>query len=65
VDEPTVDDAVLTAALAERLSTGERTRGVVDDVAAGFGVPRRRVYELALAWQSTGEPGTGLYSAPE
>jgi len=31
------------------LSAGERTRGVVDDLAAVFGVPRRRVYELALA----------------
>jgi len=44
-----VDDAVLTSALADRLSAGERTRGVVDDLAAVFGVPRRRVYELALA----------------
>jgi len=40
---------VLTAALAERLARGERTRGVVDDVAGTFGVARRRVYNLALA----------------
>ncbi len=44
-----VADAVLEAALADRLGSGERTRGVVDEVAATFGVGRRRVYELALA----------------
>ncbi len=42
-------DDVLLAALAERRAAGERTRGAVDGVAAAFGVPRRRVYELALA----------------
>ena len=46
---PQIDDAVLSAALAERLEAGERTRGVVDDVAQQFQVGRRRVYELALA----------------
>ncbi len=49
VEDPGVGDDVLSAVLAERLGAGERTRGVVDDVAATFGVPRRRVYELALA----------------
>ena len=49
VDEDPVGDEVLTAAVADRLSGGERTRGVVDEVASAFGVPRRRVYELALA----------------
>ncbi len=44
-----VADAVLEAALADRLGSGARTRGVVDEVAAAFGVGRRRVYELALA----------------
>jgi 16S rRNA (cytidine1402-2'-O)-methyltransferase len=44
-----VGDAELTAALEEGLARGERTRGLVDDVAGLFGVPRRRVYELALA----------------
>ncbi len=43
-----VADAVLEAALAERLVEGARTRGVVDEVAALFGVARRRVYELAI-----------------
>ncbi len=43
-----VSDEVLTAALSERLASGERTRGVVDEVAKQFGVARRRVYELAL-----------------
>ncbi len=45
----TAGDDVLLAALDERLGAGERTRGAVDGVAAAFGVPRRRVYELALA----------------
>ncbi len=45
----TIADDVLTAALTRRLSSGERTRGAVDEVASEFGVPRRRVYELALA----------------
>ncbi len=51
-EETTLDpvaDAVLEAALADRLGSGARTRGVVDEVAATFGVGRRRVYELALA----------------
>jgi 16S rRNA (cytidine1402-2'-O)-methyltransferase len=47
--EEVVDDADLMAALAGRLAAGERTRGVVDDVASAYGVSRRRVYELALA----------------
>ncbi len=47
--EPPVSDGVLEAAIAERLEAGERTRGVVDDVAELFGVSRRRVYHLALA----------------
>ena len=46
----------MTAALAERLARGERTRGVVDEVAGAFGVARRRVYELALAVREPSEP---------
>ncbi len=57
VEDPGVGDDVLSAALVERLGAGERTRGVVDDVAATFGVPRRRVYELALAARSDVGPG--------
>jgi 16S rRNA (cytidine1402-2'-O)-methyltransferase len=49
----TVSDAVLTSALAERLGQGEPTRGVVDDIAAAFEVPRKRVYSLALATRGT------------
>ncbi len=49
VEAEVVADEVLVAAVAERLGAGERTRGAVDEVAAAFGVPRRRVYELALA----------------
>jgi 16S rRNA (cytidine1402-2'-O)-methyltransferase len=47
-----VDDAVLSEVLADRLSPETRTREVVDGVAAEFGVPRRRVYDLALALRS-------------
>jgi 16S rRNA (cytidine1402-2'-O)-methyltransferase len=47
-----VGDDVLVAALEDRMGAGERTRGVVDDLAATFGVPRRRVYELALSVRS-------------
>jgi 16S rRNA (cytidine1402-2'-O)-methyltransferase len=46
---PEISDHELTSALRERLGAGERTRGVVDDIATIFGVPRRRVYQLALA----------------
>ena len=49
-----VDDRVLAAAIGDGLRAGERLRGVVDQVAAVFDVPRRRVYELALAQQETG-----------
>ena len=51
LETPPVEDAVLIAAVVERVAAGERTRGVVDDVAATFGVSRRRVYELALTAQ--------------
>jgi 16S rRNA (cytidine1402-2'-O)-methyltransferase len=60
VEEPGVADEVLVAALADRLGAGERTRGVVDDVSSAFGVPRRRVYELALTVRSA--PGSGAPS---
>jgi 16S rRNA (cytidine1402-2'-O)-methyltransferase len=49
-----VADDVLGAAIGDRLRAGERLRGVVDDVAAAFDVPRRRVYQLALAEQERG-----------
>ncbi len=54
--EVLIADHDLSAALAERLGAGERTRGAVDEVAAAFGVPRRRVYDLALAARAEGEP---------
>jgi len=59
VEEPEVGDDVLMAAMTERLGAGERTRGVVDDVALAFGVPRRRVYELALTVRSGPGPAGG------
>ena len=57
VEAATAGDEVLLAALAERMAAGERTRGAVDEVAAAFGVPRRRVYELALAARGGDGPG--------
>jgi 16S rRNA (cytidine1402-2'-O)-methyltransferase len=54
-----VGDEVLKSALVDRLSAGERTRGVVDEVAAQFDVPRRRVYELALAVRELGIGSAG------
>jgi 16S rRNA (cytidine1402-2'-O)-methyltransferase len=56
VDVAPAGDDVLVVALRQRLEAGERTRGAVDEVAAAFGVPRRRVYELALAVRDGG-PG--------
>jgi 16S rRNA (cytidine1402-2'-O)-methyltransferase len=54
LEPPVVEDAEIVAAIADQLQGGERTRGAVDAVAARFGVPRRRVYDLALASKSTG-----------
>ncbi len=59
VDEPPAGDDVLLVALRERLDAGERTRGAVDEVASAFGVPRRRVYELALAAREGGPGDAG------
>ena len=55
----TVSDDVLLAALADRRAPGERTRGVVDAVADAFGVPRRRVYQLALEGRAAGPEEEG------
>jgi len=66
VEASPVSDEVLSAALAERLDRGERTRGVVDDLAAVYGVPRRRVYDLALARSAADptEPGGSAGTGP-
>lgn len=50
---PEVEDAEVVSAIAARLAAGDRTRGAVDAVAAQFGIPRRRVYDLALATKAT------------
>jgi 16S rRNA (cytidine1402-2'-O)-methyltransferase len=50
---PEVEDAEVVSAIADRLAAGDRTRGAVDAVAAQFGIPRRRVYDLALATKAT------------
>jgi 16S rRNA (cytidine1402-2'-O)-methyltransferase len=44
-----VPDEPLIEALTARLAAGERVRGAVDQIANEFDVPRRRVYDLALA----------------
>ncbi len=54
--EQTVGDDVLIAALRQHLAEGERTRGVVDDIAGAYGVARRRVYQLALELRDGGSP---------
>lgn len=46
--EAEVAESVLAADVTAALAAGARTRGAVDEVAARYGVPRRRVYELAL-----------------
>jgi 16S rRNA (cytidine1402-2'-O)-methyltransferase len=54
-----VPEEVLAAELATALAAGARTRGAVDEVAARHGVPRRRVYELALRVRGTDPAGAG------
>ena len=66
VPDAVVDDDELARALDERLDAGARTRGAVDEVAALHGVPRRRVYELALRLKSGDGPDpTGVVDEPE
>ena len=64
VADTEVDDQELAVALAERLGAGARTRGAVDDVAAALGVPRRRVYELALRLKAGDDVGGPAASDP-
>ena len=45
---PPADDALIAAHLAARLQAGEDKRSAVAAVAASLGVPKRRVYELAV-----------------
>ncbi len=59
-----VDDREIGAALDAREVDGGRTREVVDDVAADLGVPRRRVYRLALARRQASGGGVDP-AAPE
>ncbi len=56
--EVVVGDEAIVSALAGRLSAGERRRGAVDEVAGALGVPRRRVYDLALSLDRTESPTT-------
>ncbi len=43
------DDEAITAALAARLAAGEDRKAAVASVTAALGVPRRRVYDVAVA----------------
>jgi 16S rRNA (cytidine1402-2'-O)-methyltransferase len=45
---PLVDDEAITSALRDLTEAGLARRAAVDDVAATLGVPRNRVYRLAL-----------------
>ena len=58
-EEVEVPESVLAADVTAALAAGARTRGAVDEVAARHGVPRRRVYELALRLRQ-GDAGTGV-----
>jgi 16S rRNA (cytidine1402-2'-O)-methyltransferase len=66
---PVVEDAEVLSAIAAQLAAGERTRGAVDAVAAQLGIPRRRVYDLALASKGAAadpdernaQPGDGVH----
>ncbi len=49
-----LDDEAITAALALRLAAGDDRKGAVAAVTAGLGVPRRRVYDLAVAMKKAG-----------
>jgi 16S rRNA (cytidine1402-2'-O)-methyltransferase len=53
---PLVDDETITSALHDLTETGSARRAAVDDVAATLGVPRNRVYRLALGESPSG-PG--------
>ncbi|MBV8462416.1 MAG: hypothetical protein JO368_03925, partial [Acidimicrobiales bacterium] len=61
-----VSDATLVEAIDRRLASGDRLRGVAEDIAAVYEVPRRRVYELALdrAGRRTVEGAEGLDPEP-
>lgn len=50
---PEPDDAELTEALAAVISSGASRRDAVAEVAAAYGVPRRRAYALAVALKPT------------
>jgi 16S rRNA (cytidine1402-2'-O)-methyltransferase len=48
------DDGVISAALATRLSAGDDRKTAVASVAVALGVPKRRVYEIALQLKNSG-----------
>jgi 16S rRNA (cytidine1402-2'-O)-methyltransferase len=56
---PGPSDAEVHDAVATHLAHGDGPRRTADAVAAGLGVPRRRVYELAIALQKGREHGNG------
>ncbi len=53
---PGPDDAELLTALEQARATGTSTKDAVAEVAAAYGAPKRRVYQLATAEQPAGKP---------
>lgn len=49
-----VDEASIASALASRLAAGDDRKAAVAAVTATFGVPRRRVYDAAVALRKSG-----------
>lgn len=49
-----VDDGAIASALALRLAAGEDRKAAVSAVTASLGVPRRRVYDAAVALRNAG-----------
>jgi 16S rRNA (cytidine1402-2'-O)-methyltransferase len=52
----TIDDALVHAAVVDALDSGMSARDAAASVAADLGVPRRRVYELAVRERSQHGP---------
>jgi 16S rRNA (cytidine1402-2'-O)-methyltransferase len=54
VEPAAVDDDFIAAALAARLDGGDDRKAAVVAVTAALGVPRRRVYDVAVALRKAG-----------
>jgi 16S rRNA (cytidine1402-2'-O)-methyltransferase len=58
-ERATVDDDAIAAAVDEARADGLSTREAAAEVAAALGVPRNRVYKLAVARRGPNSSGTG------